>query len=146
MNISSSMNINRIHNRKFNELSLFEGTIAFGLDGAVVDENVRGAFTLDKSVAFRVVEPFDLALFAFAHDVSLRSVAPGGVVTTGGQCVRDRKTCRRIRMHAGARPYNAVESAFAVPVDNYTSGKRKKKEAEMEKKRKKRKKTEKKRF
>ena len=65
--------------RKFNELTLFQGTVAFRLDGAVVDENVRRAFTLDKSIAFCVVEPFDFALFAFAHDVCLRSVLlPGG--------------------------------------------------------------------
>ena len=53
--------------RKFNELSLFQGTVAFGLDGAVVDENVLRAFTLDESESFGVVEPLDFALFAFAH-------------------------------------------------------------------------------
>jgi len=37
-----------------------------------------------------------------------------------------------------------ISNAFAVPVDNYTSGKRKKKEAEMEKKGKKHKKNQKK--
>ena len=32
-----------------------------------MDENVLRAFTLDESEAFCVVEPFDLAFFAFAH-------------------------------------------------------------------------------
>ena len=49
-------------------------------------------------------------------------------------------------MHAGARPYNAFKNAFAVPKDNYTSGNKKRKEAEMEKKEKKQKKNQKIRF
>ena len=133
--------------RKFNELSLFEGTVAFGLDGAVMDENVRRTFTLDKSVAFCVVEPFDLALFAFAHDVSLRSVAPGGCcyirqeMRPGPHDLSPEPHARR-----GATVQRFSKSSSAVPVDNYTSGKRKIKEAEKGKKGKKHKKKQKKHF
>ena len=63
---------------EFDELTLLQRAVAFRLDGAVVDKNVLRAFTLDESEALRVVEPFDFAFFAFAHDLPSILLLPGG--------------------------------------------------------------------
>ncbi len=63
---------------ELDELPFLQGTVAFRLDGAVVDENVLRAFTLDESKSFGVVEPLDFALFAFAHVKPSILLLPGG--------------------------------------------------------------------
>jgi hypothetical protein len=46
---------------EFDLLALFEGLEAVALNGAIVNEDVRGAWLLNKTIALRVIEPLDLA-------------------------------------------------------------------------------------
>src|SRR5918993_5330375 len=45
---------------KLNFLALFEGLEAVALDSAIVNENVRRAWLLDKTITLRIVKPLDL--------------------------------------------------------------------------------------
>ena len=45
---------------KLDFLALFKGFEAVALDGAIVNENVRRAWLLDKTITLRVVKPLDL--------------------------------------------------------------------------------------
>jgi hypothetical protein len=47
-------------------VTFFERFVAFQLDGAVMDEDIRSAFPSQKAEAFCVVEPFDLT-FVLSH-------------------------------------------------------------------------------
>jgi hypothetical protein len=47
---------------EFNLIALFQAFIAFPLNGAVVDEDVRPAITAEEAVTFCVVEPLYGAL------------------------------------------------------------------------------------
>jgi hypothetical protein len=46
---------------EFNVVALFEAFVSIELNCRVVDEDIRTIVTADESIAFRVVEPFDLA-------------------------------------------------------------------------------------
>src|SRR5262245_54532813 len=39
-------------------ITFLQALVAFGLDGAVVDEHIRAVFPADKAEALRVVKPF----------------------------------------------------------------------------------------
>jgi hypothetical protein len=56
-----------LNNVKFYFVAFFQTFVPIDLDGAVVHENVRSIIASDKTVAFCVVEPFDLA-FVLRHE------------------------------------------------------------------------------
>src|ERR1017187_6544996 len=51
-----------LNNVKFHLVAFLQTFIAINLNGAVMHEDVCAAFTSEKAVAFRVIEPFDCSL------------------------------------------------------------------------------------
>jgi len=49
---------------ELHRFALGERTVSFGLDGGVMDENIISGSALDKTITFRVVEPFHYTLFS----------------------------------------------------------------------------------
>jgi len=56
---------------EFDLLSFIQRFISVGLNGGKMDEHVLSRLALDKSIAFRSVEPLDRTLL-FAHGIPLR--------------------------------------------------------------------------
>ena len=107
---------------KFDELPLFQGAVAFRLDGAVVDKDVLRAFTLDEPEALRVVEPFDFAFFAFAHVLPSICCSRGVVEQTArasGTADEPSDGMHAGALCAGRSRYMEDVSCFSG--DNYTS-------------------------
>src|SRR5215471_20252082 len=55
---------------ELNGLALLEHSVAFGQNRALMHENIRAAFTLDKAVALFRVKPFHCSLL-FTHGFTL---------------------------------------------------------------------------
>jgi len=55
---------------KLHRFAFGERSVAFRLDGRVMDENIISGSALDKSIALRVIEPLYDTLFSF-HIVSV---------------------------------------------------------------------------
>jgi len=50
-----------LHDLKLHVVTLLQALIAFRLDGAVVDENIRAVIPADEAEALCIVKPFDFA-------------------------------------------------------------------------------------
>ena len=59
-----------LHDIEFNFVAFFEAFVSIELNCRIVDEDIRTIVTADESIAFRVVEPFDLA-FIGSHEPCL---------------------------------------------------------------------------
>ena len=53
-----------LDNIKLDNLALFQGLVAIELDRAIVHEDVVASLTSQKTIAFCVVKPFDLAFIS----------------------------------------------------------------------------------
>ena len=53
---------------EFNRLAFAQGAEAFGLNDAVVHEDVVTAFPLDEAIAFSIVEPFHGSGYAVSNE------------------------------------------------------------------------------
>jgi hypothetical protein len=56
-----------LHDLEFDGLSFAQSVKAVALNDAVVYEDVVTSFALDKSIAFRIVEPFHGSGYAISH-------------------------------------------------------------------------------
>jgi hypothetical protein len=57
--VASLQAFRTLFDRELDFLAFFKAAVAVTLDGGEMDENVRTAFTLDKTVTFAAVKPFN---------------------------------------------------------------------------------------
>jgi len=62
-----------LHNFKFDFVAFLETLVAFAIDSAVVDEDIRTIIAPDESETLRIIEPFHLAS---SHLLFLRTSGP----------------------------------------------------------------------
>ncbi len=58
LHVGSLRTFRSLHNLEFDHISFLQSAVAVSNDGRVVDEDIGPIVTPDKTVTFRVIEPF----------------------------------------------------------------------------------------
>ena len=89
--VVSGRALGTVDDLELNPRALFQGPEAFGLDGRMMDENIRSVILLDEAKALGIVEPLHRTFFHFHYSFASVRLEP-----------LDRKARARYALRAGS--------------------------------------------